>query len=1086
MSATLHLMPIGQDKTAFSISLLHKIINTRQHAFPTVWILVATRRQEMHFRRRLIEAQYSPSVIFNIEFFNFYTLNARLLKSVGAPVRRLTSVMRHKILRQILSQMLADGQLRYFHRIAETRGLISVLTELIDELKQSHIVVADFAKAARSSKDREIAAIYQRYQDTLRRSDLADIEGEGWLALAKLRGQNAIVADVDMLLVNGYDQFTRVQSELLAELARAVGQVHITLTALPQKHSTLVSSRSLLARGRLQSAFDQAGVSLDLRQVAVTPGNRRKALDLLGQNIFSDLPPAASGDTINLIEMPDPAEEARAVLREVKRLLLAGEPADGILIALRDWKRYAAYFEQGGGDYTLPLLLHYDRNHRRVPVIAALINLLELSPCFRRRDLLDALSSPYFDTGLDDRQVGLLDRVSLEGRFLGGGEAEWRELLLGAEHYVSTDNGEESLTAIATDQAPALASTLSTFISAITPPESGDLPFFISWLQALLSSDLALELDEDSGAYSLEVIRNAMAHEDANPAIVERDLRALQGLQAILNEMATGDDVLRTVMDPDRKMTWREFWSDLKYALETGADDTTSQPRRNQVLVTTATEARGLPHEHVFILGLSEGVFPAEAAENPLYLDSEREQLQTRGIPLATRAERVDDRGLFYELISLPRKTLTLSRPAYQAGRIWLESYLWRAVRDVFPTTPILSRPAGQAIHPSEAANRAELMLAIADQLGQQDAAQMELALRARNWLKSQPEYAKQWRRLERGRHIEIRRLSPDNLDEYSGVLSRQALLDEVAHLLGDDRIWSATQLNDFGLCPFRFFAKRLLALTRMEDPQSGADPAQLGGLNHRILEETYRKIRYRRLEIDEENQDEALEILAATAEEILPRAPQLENFPETSTWREEGAFLLKRLEALIKLDFSPKSPLNLGAPRFIFRQEEAIGEAKISLGQGAKPLRVTALIDRIDNADGKLVIADYKTGSTGIARSDMEIGRDFQMMIYLLALMSEFEEMGADEEVTGGMFWHLRGLKTSGRLFTDDDEDIAMLDLAKAHIARNLRMGRAGQFPVHASKLENGKCIRHCEFSRLCRKQVTARRDFQVHAATN
>ena len=38
-------------------------------------------------------------------------------------------------------------------------------------------------------------------------------------------------------------------------------------------------------------------------------------------------------------------------------------------------------------------------------------------------------------------------------------------------------------------------------------------------------------------------------------------------------------------------------------------------------------------------------------------------------------------RGLFYELISLPTESLTLSRPTIQGGKVWLESHLWRAVK---------------------------------------------------------------------------------------------------------------------------------------------------------------------------------------------------------------------------------------------------------------------------------------------------------------------------------------------------------------------------------------------------------------------
>ena len=179
-----------------------------------------------------------------------------------------------------------------------------------------------------------------------------------------------------------------------------------------------------------------------------------------------------------------------------------------------------------------------------------------------------------------------------------------------------------------------------------------------------------------------------------------------------------------------------------------------------------------------------------------------------------------------------------------------------------------------------------------------------------------------------------------------------------------------------------------------------------------------------------------------------MPRAPELLNFSEPSTWTEESRFLLKRLEALVKLDFSPNSPLSIGKTRFIYRQEEFVNEVRIGLGEGIEPLRATALIDRIDNVDGNLIVVDYKTGSTAISKRDIQDGREFQMVIYILALMNRFVEFGADENVAGGIFWHLRNLKTSGALSTDEEDDKSLLEEAKAQIARNLAMARAGQFP--------------------------------------
>ena len=57
-----------------------------------------------------------------------------------------------------------------------------------------------------------------------------------------------------------------------------------------------------------------------------------------------------------------------------------------------------------------------------------------------------------------------------------------------------------------------------------------------------------------------------------------------------------------------------------------------------------------------------------------------------------------------------------------------------------------------------------------------------------------------------------------------------------------------------------------------------------------------------------------------------------------------------------------------------------------------------------------------------------------------------------------------------------ENEEDEAALEQARLHIARNLQQSRQGQFPVHATELENGKCARYCEYSHLCRRQVTNR----------
>ena len=252
MAHIMHLAPVGTGKTARLLAQLRELTQAKRDSLPKVWVLLATRRQALSFRQQLIELDKSVPVYCNIEFFNFYSLNARLLKIARTPVRRLNRLTRYGLLRRMLAQMLAAEQLRYFHRIADTRGFVAIMAELIDELKQAKVDVDAFAAAAQSQKDEELALIYRRYQDTLRRSDLADVEGEGWLALAKMRD---IALDVDLLLVDGYDQFTIVQAQMLAALSRLIQSVHISLTDMPITFANALPHRSARARQRLERAF---------------------------------------------------------------------------------------------------------------------------------------------------------------------------------------------------------------------------------------------------------------------------------------------------------------------------------------------------------------------------------------------------------------------------------------------------------------------------------------------------------------------------------------------------------------------------------------------------------------------------------------------------------------------------------------------------------------------------------------------------------------------------------------------------------------------------------------------------------------
>src|SRR5690606_33939652 len=133
------------------------------------------------------------------------------------------------LIRALLTERYRDGR-GIFASIAETPGFVQIIGAFLYELKQNLILPEDFAAAARTDKEHELAQIYTGYQNLLRQHALVDREGEGWLALEAVNEQPERVRDVDLLIVDGYDQFNHLQTNLLAALGLGVGEMLITLT----------------------------------------------------------------------------------------------------------------------------------------------------------------------------------------------------------------------------------------------------------------------------------------------------------------------------------------------------------------------------------------------------------------------------------------------------------------------------------------------------------------------------------------------------------------------------------------------------------------------------------------------------------------------------------------------------------------------------------------------------------------------------------------------------------------------------------------------------------------------------------------
>lgn len=1081
MATRILLAPVGAGKTETVLSYLIETLNERP--FAKVWALLATKRQEEAFRQRLIEAHADKQVFFNVEFFNFYELYQHLLTMAGIPNRQLADSARYALLRSVI-QGESLPPLQVYHTIASTPGFIRIMADFIYELKQNRIYPEDLAATAQTAKDHDLAAIYGSYQAVLQQYDLVDREGQGWLAFDALADNPYLSSDLDLLLVDGFDQFNSVQADLLSLLADRSKDTLITMTAASGREKT-IGRRFTQARTLLDSRFQRP-----LEPIYPDGGgvdDRHEDLQHLIANIFlRDAEQRTSTGGLHLIETPDTAAEVGMVLRRVKRLLLNDTKPDDILIALRDWERYRIHFATLADEYGLPLALHYGLPLSENPLIAALMALFSLHEGdFPRRDLLDVLRSPYFQIpNVTDNDAALLAQISQQATITRGRDA-WQDAILesGTVPHGDEDPDDEAEPLLSRPEAAALHANIAAFFQATTPPETATLDNYILWVEQLIGQDIQADPDEDDPEaipplpeyYTLNVIPALRA---APEAIIARDLAALNDFKRVLRGLLSAQELLQAIDSRYESRTdWETFSTDLRRAVESASIDPNPN-RAGRVLVTTAANARGLPHPHVFILGLSEGLFPMQIPEDRLYLDSERQQMQTKGIYLQTRAERAADDGLFYELICLPRETLTLSRPTMQEGKLWAESPLWRATRAVFTeaTTdgdPLCYRlPIGATVPVHEVAAWDEAAVAVMHTLdGQSD-------INAYPWLTETPF----WGHIITAQHIEQSRMSRDPFDRYSGRLSSPVLIAQVSQKLNPGRVWSASQLNDYGVCGFRFFAKRMLKLEALEEPEEGLDVLQQGSINHAILEGTYRRLHEADIPITPEYASTAIDILKTVARDVFEDAPQRFGFRANALWEQDKKIILRKLVKLVEVDFSDENPImkkfKITATRRPYLLEEAFGMDSsdtvwVYLGSNAGSIKVRGFIDRIDRlGENTIIVIDYKSGSADRQLTDLESGRDVQMLVYLEGAKAV---LPSNNTMRGGGFYLIGNRKISGVVDLADN-GAETIETAKQTLDHNISQGRIGDFSVRPTKVEEGKCVHYCELHQLCRVRNTHR----------
>ena len=1027
-----------------------------------VTLLVPSVGAKQHLKHRLGNS-------LNIRIFQFADLSREILEGADKRLLRANSLTIERLVSHLLKEMASRSDLTTFEKVHKKPGFIEATIDWLEEMKSRNITPADVENEAGASgreRDRQLAILYRRYQDFLDKRRLADKLGFISMAAEALElgpeagpgGLPALELRDKELFIIGFDHFSPLELRLLAQLVPILLRVTIYL---PWNEKLPADG---LALGRISRTRRTLGDALELTERHMENSSQRPPmLEALSSSLFT---PAATelnqefqserAPSITAVAAPSRENEVRQALRAIKKLLLRGINPSEVALLTPQYEVYRPLIQAVASEYEIVIDEQADLDTN--PAVSALINLLELAPAYPWRQTFNALRSPYIGLPLlTNKQLDTLEKLTRERPVISG-RSQWNYALKPLE--LSKDNPHARkiqerphAASLTQEQLKEIAGGLEGFFDLISPKKKKSYSEHAFWLQDVILgvrdeiSDEGSAAEEERSSFHMV---DCCSEDDSD----QKDRTALAEVLAILKLLINAANVVP--MGSEREITWDTFRRDFIDAIRDGKIP--KDPGTQAIQFSTLNAVRSLSVDYLFVLGLAEGEFPRRQKADPFYSQIER---AASNLPLRLE-DPSEDANLWWQTINNCRRSLTILRPWLDSrGVPWLPSPYWRAVIDplaglVEKRLPMASLPAVR-----EAASRAELLLSLADTESEAVPAELE----------------GQWLAIKRAQEVAAQRSSWRPPGIYEGVIASSDLLNELTHKFGSDHVWSPSRLNNYGNCPYGFFAEHILDIETKAEPEEGFDAMQRGRLIHSVLEAYYLQLRSEDLPPTLSNQSAVLDRLEAVFNQTFSWAPQRYGFRPGPLWEYEQEELGRILRAFVRWECEENQEFADYRPLYL---ELFFGFSRSSHGMlvfddaDSLKIKVRGIIDRVDvNDKGQAVVIDYKSGSGLFSKRDIGRGLAFQTPLYALAVDQLFSHISS---VSVSKYLLVTARKASGVLkfsgpVSENETVQAAIDRAGAFV-HNVRHGffpSAPGKPTVGSRA-GGVCRSHCHLAPLCR----------------
>ena len=308
------------------------------------------------------------------------------------PLRAISSTQKRRLLQHVIRTALEQRKLEHFSQVATTPGFVIQVDEFIAELKRTDVWPEAYEQwcQQRPRSDRrcrELSHLYTAYQQLLHQGELYDGEGRFWAAREILAAAVSSVSSsspsstaaarprFDLVVVNGFNDFTAAQYDILRLLGECSSRLVISLTcetASEEVGGSLLFAKPSRTRARLEEIFPQ--LEIEPAESKAESGNA-KAESERGKAETTEVAIA----NVEILAANSEVGEVEAIAERVKALLLGGyAKPQAIVVVPRGGESMVALIEAVFPDYGIPFFSELRPRLEAEPLIRALQTLLRL------------------------------------------------------------------------------------------------------------------------------------------------------------------------------------------------------------------------------------------------------------------------------------------------------------------------------------------------------------------------------------------------------------------------------------------------------------------------------------------------------------------------------------------------------------------------------------------------------------------------------------------------------------------------------------------------------------------------------------